>query len=95
MLILTPTCNSVNAKWRAPNVPGNPPFEFYTIRLNESDTDMDMKRLDKSQTSYNFTGLMAETNYKVTITVNSVIFTSEAAQYTSTKPRSKYVYTCK
>lgn len=90
MLILTPTCNSVNATWRAPSDPGNPPFEYYTIMLNESESDVDMKELDKSQTSYKFAGLITETKYKVTVTAYSAIFMSKAIKYTSTEPRSKY-----
>lgn len=86
MLMLTPTCNSEHATWRAPSDPGNPPFEYYTITLNESDSDVDMKKLDESQTRYNFAGLMTETRYKVTVTVNNGIFMSEAANY-RTEPR--------
>ena len=90
MLILTPTCNSVNATWRAPNDPGYPPFEYYTIMLSEMNSSVDIKTLNTSQTRYNFAGLITETRYKVTVTVNSAIFMSEAANYTSTEPRSKH-----
>ena len=91
MLTLTSTCNSVSVTWGAPSDPGNPPFDNYTIMLNESDSKVDMKTLNTSQTSYNFAGLMTETKYTVTLTVNSAIFTSEAVQEsTSTVPRSKY-----
>ena len=90
MLMLTPTCNSVNTTWRAPSDPGYPPFEYYTIMLNEADSNVDIKTLNTSQANYNFAGLMTETRYKVTVTVNNVIFTSEAANYTSTEPRSKH-----
>ena len=87
MLTLTPTCSSITTTWTAPSDPGNPPFKYYTIKLNESEADRN--RLDKNQTSYNFTGLRAGTKYKVAVTVNSDIFMSETANHTSTEQRSK------
>lgn len=86
MLMLTPTCNSISATWRAPSDSGYPPFEYYTITLNESYIDMKME----DQRSYNFTGLRTGTKYKVTVTVNSDIFLSQHAKHTTTKARSEY-----